>query len=230
MTAVPVPVKVRVRMYQIGFGDCFLVTIEYATTGPDGRAERHILFDLGSTRAPRKGAATMKDVADLVAQHTNGQLDVVVITHRQRSSIRIRRSRRLRHAGSPIPEAGTSSVDRRPEYLRQPDGTVIDIRNGCRLTAVRRTAVRRAGRGRPPHRAAGPRTSSPARTARGRVGPAAQPRSHRNAGRDGRRSPRTIPACWQHIETGQNRPRNDRHGARASNDQAVPKGGRTSQP
>ncbi len=87
MTAAPVPVRVRVRMYQVGFGDCFLVTVEYGTSGPDGRAERHILFDLGSTRSPRMGAATMKDVADLVAQHTNGQLDVVVVTHRHKDHL-----------------------------------------------------------------------------------------------------------------------------------------------
>lgn len=80
MTSAPVPDGVRVRMYQVGFGDCFLVTVKYAASAPGDRAERHILFDLGSTR-PREGVA-MTDVANLVAEHTNGQLDVLVVTHR----------------------------------------------------------------------------------------------------------------------------------------------------
>ena len=33
--------KVRIRMYQVGFGDCFLVSLEYDAPLPDGRAERH---------------------------------------------------------------------------------------------------------------------------------------------------------------------------------------------
>ena len=32
------------RAYQVGFGDCFLLSFEY------GRGERHLLIDFGSTR------------------------------------------------------------------------------------------------------------------------------------------------------------------------------------
>ena len=33
---------IRVRSYNVGFGDCFLVTV------PDGAATRHILIDFGN--------------------------------------------------------------------------------------------------------------------------------------------------------------------------------------
>ena len=41
----PVLATVRVRMYQVGFGDCFLLSFEYA-----GQAEpaRHVLIDFGT--------------------------------------------------------------------------------------------------------------------------------------------------------------------------------------
>jgi hypothetical protein len=71
-------------MYQVGFGDCFLVSIEYDGAPANARAERHILFDLGSTSGPRTGRVTMASVADLIAEHTHGKLDVVVLTHRHR--------------------------------------------------------------------------------------------------------------------------------------------------
>ena len=39
-------------MYQVGFGDCFLLTFHYAK-GDD----RHILIDFGSTKLPQGNAA-----------------------------------------------------------------------------------------------------------------------------------------------------------------------------
>lgn len=82
-------VRVRVRMYQVGFGDCFLLSLEYDEPLPDGRAERHILIDYGSTRSARKGRAKgrMKEVAPLIAEHTHGHLDVVVLTHRHKDHL-----------------------------------------------------------------------------------------------------------------------------------------------
>lgn len=80
------PIGVRVRMYQVGFGDCFLVSFEYpAPVG--GRTARHILFDLGSTRAAHDSTFTMETVAKLIKEHTQGQLDVLVITHRHKDHI-----------------------------------------------------------------------------------------------------------------------------------------------
>ena len=81
--------RVRIRMYQVGFGDCFLVSLEYDKPLPDGRAERHLLIDYGSTRAARarRAKGRMRDVAALIAEHTHGQLDVLVVTHRHKDHL-----------------------------------------------------------------------------------------------------------------------------------------------
>lgn len=86
MVTKPDPTGVRVRMYQVGFGDCFLVSLEYPKSG-QGRSARHILFDLGSTSPARDSDFTMETVAQLVKKHTADQLDVLVITHRHKDHI-----------------------------------------------------------------------------------------------------------------------------------------------
>jgi hypothetical protein len=74
------------RMYQVGFGDCFLLSFEYAKPLADGRAERHLLIDFGSSRAP--GATDPLPVAaGLISHHTNGKLDVLVCTHRHKDHL-----------------------------------------------------------------------------------------------------------------------------------------------
>lgn len=80
------PVRLRVRMYQVGFGDCFLLTFEYDGLLPDGRQERHILIDFGTTRRPR-GWRSLKTVAEAIRSHTNGEIDVVVVTHRHKDHL-----------------------------------------------------------------------------------------------------------------------------------------------
>jgi hypothetical protein len=64
-------------MYQVGFGDCFLLTFEYA-----GQAEpaRHILIDFG-TRQLAAGLG-LDDIAREIDAHTGGGPDVVVLSHR----------------------------------------------------------------------------------------------------------------------------------------------------
>lgn len=73
----PVLATVRVRMYQVGFGDCFLLSFEYA-----GQAEpaRHVLIDFG-TRELAAGL-DLADVAGEIDARTGGGPDVVVVTHR----------------------------------------------------------------------------------------------------------------------------------------------------
>jgi hypothetical protein len=63
----PVLATVRVRMYQVGFGDCFLLRFEYA-----GQAEpaRHILIDFG-TRQLAAGL-NLADVAGEIDARTGG--------------------------------------------------------------------------------------------------------------------------------------------------------------
>ena len=73
----PVLATVRIRMYQVGFGDCFLVSFEYA-----GKAEpaRHVLIDFG-TRQLAAGL-DLADIAGEIDSHTSGGPDVVVLSHR----------------------------------------------------------------------------------------------------------------------------------------------------
>ena len=82
----PRPVRARVRMYQVGFGDCFLLTFEYRAALADGRRERHILIDFGSTHRPKAGGR-LAEVAGLIEEHTGGRLDVLVVTHRHRDHL-----------------------------------------------------------------------------------------------------------------------------------------------
>jgi hypothetical protein len=80
------PTRTRIRMYQVGFGDCFLLTFEYARALHDGRRERHMLVDFGTTRLPR-GLPRLADTAELILEHTNNELDVLVITHRHKDHL-----------------------------------------------------------------------------------------------------------------------------------------------
>jgi beta-lactamase superfamily II metal-dependent hydrolase len=76
------PSSVTIRMYNVGFGDCFLVTFHFATE------DRHILIDYGSTAAPKIGRAKyMTEVAKDIEATCKGKLDVLVATHRHRDHI-----------------------------------------------------------------------------------------------------------------------------------------------
>jgi hypothetical protein len=74
-------------MYQVGFGDCFLLSFHYDAPLADGRDVRHVLFDFGSTRWPALHEGRYTDIADDVATHTGGTLDAVVITHRHKDHL-----------------------------------------------------------------------------------------------------------------------------------------------
>ena len=76
-----VPSTVRLRAYQVGFGDCLLLTITYADPLPDGRTERHVLVDFG-TKSKAAGGPSMNKLAALISEHCGGRLDAVVVTHR----------------------------------------------------------------------------------------------------------------------------------------------------
>jgi hypothetical protein len=78
------PTKVTVRAYQVGFGDCLLVTFHY---GADDADARHLLIDFGSTAKPKTGAHTPLEIANHIAGVTGGRLHAVVATHRHRDHI-----------------------------------------------------------------------------------------------------------------------------------------------
>lgn len=64
----PAPRHLRVRMYNIGFGDCFLLSFTYAKPLPAAGGQstvRHILIDFGTTSRARS-RLTPKAIAELV--------------------------------------------------------------------------------------------------------------------------------------------------------------------
>jgi hypothetical protein len=70
---------IRIRMYRVGFGDCFLLSL------PAAGGDRHVLIDCGvhSRGDLRKIADAVQDVAAL----TNGRLDIVIATHAHQDHI-----------------------------------------------------------------------------------------------------------------------------------------------
>jgi hypothetical protein len=78
------PTSLTIRCYQVGFGDCFLLSFGY----PRGR-EKHLLIDFGSTAAPEgvNKSKRMMQIAEDIKQRTGGQLDAIVATHRHADHI-----------------------------------------------------------------------------------------------------------------------------------------------
>jgi hypothetical protein len=79
------PVRIDVRAYNVGFGDCLLVSFHYARK-IEGRAERHMLIDFGTNKTAR-GGPSLREVAELIEADSGGKLDVVVVTHRHRDHL-----------------------------------------------------------------------------------------------------------------------------------------------
>ena len=79
------PTSVTLRSYQVGFGDCFLLTFNYGEgTGAD---RRHVLIDFGSTAKPKTGTVAMATIAGKIAEACNGKLHAIVATHRHTDHI-----------------------------------------------------------------------------------------------------------------------------------------------
>jgi beta-lactamase superfamily II metal-dependent hydrolase len=66
----------RVRMYRVGFGDCFLLSLP---TGGDGDTHRHVLVDCGVH--PQGNLGTMEQVLNDIGVVTGRKLALVVATH-----------------------------------------------------------------------------------------------------------------------------------------------------
>ncbi len=80
------PTSVEVRSYQVGFGDCFLLSFVYSKTD-----RRHVLIDFGTTALPRKGKPSvhMPKVAKAIEAEVGAgnRLTAVVATHRHADHI-----------------------------------------------------------------------------------------------------------------------------------------------
>ena len=84
------PTSVVIRGYQVGFGDCFLVSFVYSETDM-----RHVLIDFGTTGLPMRGTPRaaakpsehMPRVAEQIKKDCGGRLTAVVATHRHADHI-----------------------------------------------------------------------------------------------------------------------------------------------
>ena len=75
------PNQVRIRSYNVGFGDCYLVSFRY----PSERA-RNVLIDFGSSEASGF-SPDLLTVAEQIKVDCGGKLDMVVATHRHSDHI-----------------------------------------------------------------------------------------------------------------------------------------------
>ena len=71
--------RLRIRMYRVGFGDCFLVSL------PQHGGLAHVLVDCGVHSAGSLGL--MDDVVEDVARETGGRLHAVVATHEHQDHV-----------------------------------------------------------------------------------------------------------------------------------------------
>lgn len=83
------PIGAKIRAYQVGFGDCFLLTFEYPNGENRSDRERHVLIDFGSTGMPEgvDSADQMMKVAEDIRLRCDGKLQIVVATHRHKDHI-----------------------------------------------------------------------------------------------------------------------------------------------
>jgi beta-lactamase superfamily II metal-dependent hydrolase len=79
----PANAELRIRMYRVGFGDFFLVTVP-AADGP-----QHILVDCGVTPGKTKEGdiGTIKDAVAHMADVTKSKLALIIVTHRHQDHI-----------------------------------------------------------------------------------------------------------------------------------------------
>src|SRR5262245_46382941 len=75
--------ELRVRMYRVGFGDFFLVTV------PTDNGPQHILIDCGVTPGQTKKGdiGTIKDAVAHMAEETDKKLALIIVTHRHQDHI-----------------------------------------------------------------------------------------------------------------------------------------------
>ena len=83
------PVSIEVRVYNVGFGDCILLTFAWRKSKQATKVEtRRVLIDFGSTGRNKNGPSLL-DVAEQIVQDCrdsdgSSKLDAIVITHRHR--------------------------------------------------------------------------------------------------------------------------------------------------
>jgi len=82
MATKPKPTRLTLRTYQVGFGDCFVLTFHYPSK------DKHVLIDFGSTGRPAgSDPKLMLHVAEDIEKVCGGKLHAVIATHRHKDHI-----------------------------------------------------------------------------------------------------------------------------------------------
>ena len=83
------PTSLTIRAYQVGFGDCFLLTFQYGGATKQSDKERHMLIDFGSTGMPDhvEPDEQMMKVARDIERRCDGKLHFVVASHRHKDHL-----------------------------------------------------------------------------------------------------------------------------------------------
>lgn len=76
------PTHAKLFAFNVGFGDCLLLRFVYA-----GGENRHALIDFGSMARSEHQQGDMEDVANKIAELCEGELDLLVATHRHKDHI-----------------------------------------------------------------------------------------------------------------------------------------------
>jgi len=97
------PTGATLTTFQVGFGDCFLLSIHYA------HEQRHVLVDFGTTSMPRSPKRSLYDIAKLIKEQCGGKLHAIVASHRHSD-----------HIAGFAGRAGTIITSLAPELVLQP--------------------------------------------------------------------------------------------------------------
>ena len=78
MPSVSAPKSLNIRTYQVGFGDCFLLSFNYAND-----KKKHVLVDFGTKALPKDSPkGLMLRIANNIKEVVGDDLVAVVATHR----------------------------------------------------------------------------------------------------------------------------------------------------
>ena len=103
------PTSLSIHVYNVGFGDCFLLSFHYSN---DPKDDCNMMIDFGTKAAPAniKPAALYDRIAADIQSVTGGKLNAVVLSHRHQDHIE----------GFGRPVAGKIIRDLKPDIVVQP--------------------------------------------------------------------------------------------------------------
>lgn len=87
----PTPEALTLCAYNIGFGDCLLLSFHYPRVKgrkPKPAFDRHVLIDFGLTRNPKDAPKKLYTaIAEDIGARCHGKLDVLAVTHRHKDHL-----------------------------------------------------------------------------------------------------------------------------------------------